>query len=554
MALLRRRKGPHATGIAPFKAGLIAILVISLVTAFGFTRYNPFKKPFQLKAAVQSANNLQPASPVRIAGVNVGQVKKVDPIKGGGATVTMEINPPGLPIHKDAQIKIRPRIFLEGNFFVDIQPGTPSAPSFKAGDTVPVQQTSTPVQFGQVLTALQSDTRQDLQTLLYEYAQKGLGNGGAEAYNRALDHAPDALRNVAIANNAALGRRPHDLSNLMRGQQRLAKALTTNPGALKSLITQLNITALSFARESTALEATIPALRDTLLAATPALESIDAALPSLRAFSREALPGVRSSGPAIDATLPLIRQLRLLVRRRELRGLVADLRRFIPAIVRLNRGAVPLLQENRALSECTADVLVPFARKPIPNPEEPEIDGEPFYQQAARGLVALSGESRINDANSPLFHIQFGSGPTNIVYTHGTENFLALAPSPPEGIRPTKTVRPKFRPGEPCELQEVPDMNAPSSQGDPSRTVPGGGLLPPLPFPFNQKIAKQGKVQTKLILDHMKRRAEGKPTADPVGLPRRVYLRQMKELGLKPTADGRVVEADDEKDKKADSE
>ncbi len=37
--------------------------------------------------------------------------------------VTMEIDDDGLPIHKDATAKIRPRIFLEGNFFVDLQPG-----------------------------------------------------------------------------------------------------------------------------------------------------------------------------------------------------------------------------------------------------------------------------------------------------------------------------------------------------------------------------------------------------------------------------------------------
>ena len=31
----------------------------------------------------------------------------------------------GRPIHDDARAKIRPRIFLEGNFFVDLEPGTP---------------------------------------------------------------------------------------------------------------------------------------------------------------------------------------------------------------------------------------------------------------------------------------------------------------------------------------------------------------------------------------------------------------------------------------------
>src|SRR3954452_11614363 len=214
MALLRRRKDPRATGVGPFKAGMVGILVIAVVVFFGFTRYNPFKHPFELKAAVKSANNLQRSSPVRIAGVNVGKVKKVEPIKGGGAIVSMEIEKPGLPIHKDAQLKIRPRIFLEGNFFVDIQPGTPSAPIFHSGDTVPVQQSSTPVQFGQLLTSLQSDTREDLQTLLHEYAVKGLGNGGAQAYNSGLKYAPNALRNASIANEATLGREPHDFSHL----------------------------------------------------------------------------------------------------------------------------------------------------------------------------------------------------------------------------------------------------------------------------------------------------------------------------------------------------
>src|SRR4051794_36218182 len=129
MAIFRRKKDPHATGISPFKAGIIALFLVAILTFFGFTRYNPLKQPFQLKAAFQSANNLQKSSPVRIPGVNIGKVKKVEAIKGGGAIVTMAIEKPGLPIHKDAQLKIRQRIFLEGNFFVDIAPGSPAAPT-----------------------------------------------------------------------------------------------------------------------------------------------------------------------------------------------------------------------------------------------------------------------------------------------------------------------------------------------------------------------------------------------------------------------------------------
>ena len=42
--------------------------------------------------------------------------------------MTMRIDDKGQPIHKDATATIRPRIFLEGNFFVDLHPGTPSSP------------------------------------------------------------------------------------------------------------------------------------------------------------------------------------------------------------------------------------------------------------------------------------------------------------------------------------------------------------------------------------------------------------------------------------------
>jgi len=81
MALLRRRRDPRATGVSPFKAGMVGIVIIAIITFFGFTRYNPFKHPFQLKAAVRSANNLQPE--------HVGK-------GGNGAIVPPDNNIPGL--------------------------------------------------------------------------------------------------------------------------------------------------------------------------------------------------------------------------------------------------------------------------------------------------------------------------------------------------------------------------------------------------------------------------------------------------------------------------
>src|SRR5205814_8511452 len=97
--------------------------------------------------------------------------------------------------------------------------------------------------------ALQSDTRTDLKVFLREYSTNALGNGGAQAYNGMLNDAPSAFKAGSIANQATLGQQPHDLSHLLRGQQRLFARLDADPHALKDLITNLNITALAFARQ-----------------------------------------------------------------------------------------------------------------------------------------------------------------------------------------------------------------------------------------------------------------------------------------------------------------
>ena len=137
MALFRRRD-PNAPriprkdrrGASPVTVGLVLLGVLVVVTYLGFTKHIPFTHGFQVKAVFNTANSLRPNSPVRIAGVNVGKVKKIERYGDSDASVvTMEVTDAGLPIHKDATMKVRPRIFLEGNFFVDLQPGTPSTPT-----------------------------------------------------------------------------------------------------------------------------------------------------------------------------------------------------------------------------------------------------------------------------------------------------------------------------------------------------------------------------------------------------------------------------------------
>src|SRR3954449_4854096 len=163
MARARRRNPGRSNAFV----GLIGAIVAALIMYFGFTKDIPFTHGYTLKAQFESANSIRPNSPVRIAGVEVGKVKSVKPVEGtNAALLTMELKDAALPLHRDATAKIRPRIFLEGNFFVDLKPGTPESPTLKSGDTIKISQTASPVQLDEVLTSLQSDSREDLQKLL----------------------------------------------------------------------------------------------------------------------------------------------------------------------------------------------------------------------------------------------------------------------------------------------------------------------------------------------------------------------------------------------------
>ncbi|HKF79889.1 MAG TPA: MlaD family protein [Thermoleophilaceae bacterium] len=442
--------GARRQGMTPFKAGVLALVVIALLTYFGFTGTNPFSHPYELKAMFADARNLQQEAPVRIAGVEVGKVKKIEPVEDSAAAeVTMELKKAALPIHEDASLKVRPRIFLEGNYFVDLRPGSPSSPALGDGEKVlPVRQTASSVSLSEILGALQSDVRTDLQTLLREYS-RGLSRGGAEAFNRAARYFVPAYRFTAITNDALLGEEPgRDVPRLLRGSRRAFAALAANPEALRQLVTDLNVTAGALAREDTALEASVPALRDTLRAGMPALASLDNALPTLRAFAVEALPGVRSSGPTLDVGIPWLRQGRLLMRPSELRGLSRELRRATPSLVRLNVQLRPLLRQGRALSSCTNTVLVPFGESRIPSIESGNSNQE-ARRQLVRSLVGLAGESRLNDANTPFYHIQ-GVNPTNL----STGRIEPAAPPDPR-------TPPPHRPDVPCETQEPPNLSAP---------------------------------------------------------------------------------------------
>jgi len=325
----------------------------------------------------------------------------------GAAKVTMSVQKDGLPIHSDAAAQDPPpRVPRGQRSSWNVQPGSPDAPNLKSGGTIPINQTATSVQFGQVLTALQSDTRKNLQNFLKEYSQ-GLADGGAQGFRQAVKEWPSAYRNGSLANEATLGTQPHDLSTVEAGAGQGFRALDVARELAQEPDHELQHHGAAFAREDQPLQQAIPALDSVLRTGTPALSQLNASLPSLRRFAVDALPGVEVLRPDHRRSMPFVTQARRLVQQSELKGLTEDLMITIPPLAKLNHDTIPLLDESRALSSCQNNVLLPFATTKTRTRTSPS-NSDAFYKQAPRALVGLAGESRINDSNSR--HVPRGGG------------------------------------------------------------------------------------------------------------------------------------------------
>jgi hypothetical protein len=340
------------------------------------------------------------------------------------------------------------------------------------------------VQVDQVLTSLQQDTRQNLQILLRQF---GIGvKKGGPSYNASIPQWLPAYKYSSIVAHDLLGIQPHDLSNWIWKQGDVSGAFDAHPNNLKNLITDFNTTALSFARQQGNLQRAVAELPLTLQTAIPAFNALNAAFPPLRSLAVTLKPGVQSTSPMVDASLPLITQLRLLVQPSELQGLTSDLSVTVPALAKLTEATIPFMKNQvRPLSSCVANKILPWSRLTLHDPNFGPAQGfppRPVYVEAVDYLPGLAGESRDFDPNGPYIRILGNGGTFTYSLTPGLfgQNLTEITGVQP-GLPPGGH-RPPLQPNVPCETQKtITDLSAPVTS-PPSRiasdvsSTPGASL------------------------------------------------------------------------------
>jgi ABC-type transporter Mla subunit MlaD len=479
-------RGPQ--GLSRVTVGAIVVALAVILTYLAFAKSIPFVGPdYELKAVFRDASTLRVDSPVRIAGVNVGAVTDIS-AKGEATEVTFTVKEEGRPVHDDATAEIRPRLFLEGNFFVDLGSGTPGAPELPDGGTIPIARTATAVQLDQVLTALQEPEREDLQVVLQELGTalneepsasedttqdvQVQGLTGAEAVNESFRYGGAAGKRSAIVADALLGTAPRDLSRAIAASRRVFGTLADREQQLKELITNLNVTTGALAAESSNVSASVRELAPTVEEARPSLLHLSRALPPLRSFARELEPSIRELPGAIDAGNPWLGQTRRLLGKHELKRLARLLRDGTPDLAKVSAEGRGLFGELRRLSRCGTEVLIPTGNQVIDDAggSYPFSTGQLAYRELFQGLVNLGGIGQPFDGNGTYLRLQVDGGPLQVRSSNpggGFENEFEYghAVAPPLGVRPAVDFRqlPPFKPGVKCHENPAPDLNGPAS-------------------------------------------------------------------------------------------
>lgn len=476
-------------GPGPLFFGLLAVIIVIVGLYLAFTKTLPFTSPgYEVQATFRNAVNIAIKSPVRIAGVNVGKVTEMEQ-KGDNTVVTFTVEDEGRPIREDATAQIRPRLFLEGNWFIDLDPGTPETGEMPDNGMIPVSRTATSVQVGDLLRTLQTPERANIQRLLDSLgtglnakptAEQDLtfepfvqGLSGGEALNLAYREGEVAARGTAVVSEATLGTEPNDLGNLLRGLSRVTGAVNDRGDDIQGFVTNFATFTGALAAESENLGLTIQKLGPTLVVTRRALTSLNASLPALRGFAIASRPGLNELPRTIRVTRPFLRQLQQLLTQRELGGLSTIIRQTTPSAAKSAAATLALLPQLRNFGLCVADTLSPTGDQVIE--DGAFSNGQPAHREAFYAAVSAAGGSNMLDGNGAYARIQGGGGPVTVKMNDPGESSVENQTqygrlfSAPLGTTPLAPGTPPIVSDQLCSEQQLPDLNGPmSGPGAPS--------------------------------------------------------------------------------------
>jgi phospholipid/cholesterol/gamma-HCH transport system substrate-binding protein len=274
-----------------------------------FRSYYTVKAEFSSASAVTSGQG----QTVNIAGVEVGQVGGVT-LQNGHALVSMNIYKQYAPIYRNATVLLRPRTPLK-DMYLELYPGTPSAGPIPNGGTLPIGATNPDIDFSEILSSLDSDTRNYLLLLLAGGAQafRDPGNNGELPSLRAASDLRGVFKRFAPLNRDTatftrlLALRQQDIRSSIHGLQQVTTSLGSVEGQLTSLIKSANTNFQAFASQSAQIQDALTLLPSTLRQSATTFDKLRSFGAASASSSSRLIPWAKALGPSLIALRPLLR-------------------------------------------------------------------------------------------------------------------------------------------------------------------------------------------------------------------------------------------------------
>ena len=261
------------------------------------------KSYFTLKGQFETAQAVTPGQgqAVTVAGVQVGDISSVS-LVNGQALVTMRIKPRYSAVYRDATMLLRPKTQLK-DMTVELNPGTPAAGRLHSGATLPIAQTQPDINFDEVLSSLDADSRAYLQALIGDAGTALRGNGVRLSSDlRRFDPTARDLERVTHL----LAQRHLSLAHVIHNFSLLANAVGQKDMQLADLIHASNAVFGALASEQANLRTTIDLLPGSLRETQTALGKLATTASVLGPALHRLTPGARALGPGERASRPLL--------------------------------------------------------------------------------------------------------------------------------------------------------------------------------------------------------------------------------------------------------
>lgn len=320
-------------------------------------------RDYKVSATIKDVDNLVSAGQVRIAGVEVGEVREMTPTEEG-MRVVLALDEDAAPLHEGAQLRLGSRS-LVGETYVGIEDG--NGESLPSGTQLPAGSVKPSVKVEDVLASMDKDTRNDLGGML-----RSLGKATKGTKND-LDSIATSLGDIGRDGHSAVdavAAQSEQLRMLVRETGTLMSALDGSEGAVADLVSNGRRITDATSGQRDAIEESVRTLPGVLASAETATGSLSELSTALRPVAAD----LNKAGTPLSVAL------------QELPATSASLRTLLPHLDGTLRRAPATLERVPSFSQDVRNI-VPSAENVL-REVNPMLDYMRPYGPELSGFVA----------------------------------------------------------------------------------------------------------------------------------------------------------------------